>query len=460
MPEARARILIADDEPVARQMLGQILADEGHDVVLAPDGIEALHLVEQFPPDLLLTDLRMPGLDGYGLLLKVRQAHPRLPVVIMTAQGTIRSAVDALRAGAFDYLTKPVPLEDLARVVRRAVSANETVDIPAGVEPFLPLDGIVGRSPAMREVARLARQIAPTQATILITGESGTGKDVLAQAIHELSPRAACPFVKVSCAALSETLLESELFGHERGAFTGAVMRRPGRFEIAAGGTIFLDEIGDMTASMQVKLLRFLQERRFERVGGNQTLSVDARVIAATHRNLDGLVQEGTFREDLYWRLKVIELTVPPLRARPQDIPLLADHFAARFARANHKTLDGLTGEAIARLLAYPWPGNVRELENAIERAVVLARGRRLGAELFASSADKAAGGPTIPGSSLEEIEKEAILRTLEAVGGSSIRAAAILRISPRTIQYKRKQWGGTAGTTESASRVARPQAG
>jgi DNA-binding NtrC family response regulator len=313
-------------------------------------------------------------------------------------------------------------------------------------------DNIVGRAPAMLDVFRLVEQVAPSQASILITGESGTGKELIAQAIHQHSPRRDAPFVKVSCAALPETLLESELFGHERGSFTGAIARRPGRFEVAAGGTIFLDEIGDIPLGMQVKLLRFLQERQFERLGGNQTLTVDVRVIAATHRDLGERIRAGVFREDLYYRLNVIEIVMPPLRTRTQDIPLLADFFIRRYAAGNGKTIEGLSPEALAGLMAASWPGNVRELEHAIERAVILARGPVLDAALFQGlpAAAPAAAAPArsdrlpVPGSSMEEIEQDVILRTMESVGGSVRRAAEILKISPRTIQYKLKRYRAT----------------
>jgi two-component system NtrC family response regulator/two-component system response regulator HydG len=307
-------------------------------------------------------------------------------------------------------------------------------------------ENIIGRSPEMLEVFRLVEQVAPSQASCLVTGESGTGKELIAQALHQRSPRRDAPFVKVSCAALPETLLESELFGHERGSFTGAISRRSGRFEVAAGGTVFLDEIGDVPLGMQVKLLRFLQERQFERIGGNVTLTVDVRVIAATHRDLPVLVREGKFREDFYYRLNVIEIPLPPLRSRSQDIPLLVDFFVRRFADANAKEVDSVTDETLAALTGYAWPGNVRELEHAIERAVVLSRGNQLDLSLFpilpapAIEAEHP-GGPLVPGATLEEIEREAIMRTLESVGGSTSRAAAILKISPRTIQYKIKQY-------------------
>jgi transcriptional regulator with GAF, ATPase, and Fis domain len=303
----------------------------------------------------------------------------------------------------------------------------------------------------MLDVFRLVEQVAPSQASILITGESGTGKELIAQAIHQHSPRRDAPFVKVSCAALPETLLESELFGHERGSFTGAIARRPGRFEVAAGGTIFLDEIGDIPLGMQVKLLRFLQERQYERLGGNQTLTVDVRVIAATHRDLSERIRAGAFREDLYYRLNVIEIVMPPLRTRTQDIPLLADYFIRRYAAANGRTIEGLTPEALAGLMASPWPGNVRELEHALERAVILARGPVLEAGLFqglpiaaaAASANQGNGLP-VPGSTMDQIERDVILRTMESVGGSVRRAADILQISPRTIQYKLKRYRAT----------------
>jgi len=451
MSGPRGRVLVADDEESARQTLGQILREDGYEVTLAADGNEALSLVARESPDILLTDLKMPRLDGHELLARVRQGFPDVAVVIMTAHGTIRSAVKALREGAEDYLTKPIDVEELEHllegIMKRRRLAAETRLLRERLDEKYSFETIVGRSAEMLEVFRLVDQVAPSQASILITGESGTGKELIAQAIHQRSPRRDAPFVKVACAALPETLLESELFGHERGAFTGAVARRPGRFEIAAGGTIFLDEIGDVFPAMQVKLLRFLQDRQFERLGGNQTLIVDARVIAATHRDLKALAREGKFREDLYYRLNVIEIALPPLRARAHDIPLLVDHFVRRFAGANQKDVSGVTEAALAALAAHTWPGNVRELEHAVERAVVLARGPLLDLDLFPTLPRPEAGpprgsdGPVIPGASLEDIEREAIHRTLESVGGSTSRAAAILKISARTIQYKLKQY-------------------
>jgi len=450
MIETGKRILIADDEEAARRGLGQILTEDGYEVFLASDGEEALRLVAQESPDILLTDLRMPGMDGHELLNRVRQGYPDMTVVIMTAHGTIRSAVQALQEGAEDYLTKPIDVEELEhlldRIRKKKALLAETRVLRERLDDKYRFENIIGRSPEILEVFRMVEQVAPTQASILIGGESGTGKELIAQAIHQRSPRRDAPFVKVSCAALPETLLESELFGHERGSFTGAVARRAGRFELAAGGTIFLDEIGDVQPGMQVKLLRFLQERQFERVGGNRTLTVDVRVIAATHRDLPVLIREGKFREDLYYRLNVIEIVLPPLRTRSQDIPLLVDFFVQKFAAANGKEIVGLNDETLAALMAYSWPGNVRELEHAIERAIILARDRTLDLSLFPviprpEAPSKRPPGLVVPGATLEEIERDAIQRTLEAVGGSTTRAAAILKISPRTIQYKMKQY-------------------
>ena len=459
MSPNKGRVLIADDEEAARRSLGQILTEDGYEVFLASDGEEALRLVAEQSPDILLSDLRMPRLDGHELLTRVRQGYPDVALVIMTAHGTIRSAVRAVQEGAEDYLTKPIDVEDLERVLERILKKRrliaETRILRERLDEKYSFENIIGRSPEMLEVFRLVEQVAPSQASILITGESGTGKELIAQAIHQRSPRRDAPFVKVACAALPETLLESELFGHERGAFTGALARRAGRFEIAAGGTIFLDEIGDIPMGMQVKLLRFLQEHQFERIGGNQTLTVDVRVIAATHRNLAALIREGKFREDLYYRLNVIEIPLPPLRARAHDIPLLVNFYVRRFAAANSKEVSGLTDEALAALMAYDWPGNVRELEHAIERAIILSRGREIDLSLFPSLPKTAKparrdNGPVVPGSSLEDIERDAILRTLEAVGGSTSRAAAVLKISARTIQYKIKQYRQAGGTIEA----------
>jgi DNA-binding NtrC family response regulator len=447
----RGRIVVVDDEAIARRSLGEILAQDGYEVLLAADGEEALAHLGQSTPDILLTDLKMPRMDGEELLRRARAAYPDVAIIIMTAHGTIASAVKALRAGAEDYLTKPIDVEELehllASVMSRRRLVAETRLLRERLDDKFRFENIIGRSPAMLDVFRLVGQVAPSQASVLITGESGTGKELIAQAIHQRSPRRDAPFVKVSCAALPETLLESELFGHERGAFTGAVARRAGRFETAAGGTIFLDEIGDVPLGMQVKLLRFMQERQFERLGGNQTQTVDVRVIAATHRDLTALIGDGRFREDLYYRLNVVEIPLPPLRARTEDIPLLAEMFVRRYAAVNGKQIDGLTPAALAVLMACPWPGNVRQLEHAIERAIILARGPGLDVDLFpglprSEERSQAPGaGPRVPGASMDDLERDAILRTMESVDGSVSRAAEILKISPRTIQYKMKRY-------------------
>jgi DNA-binding NtrC family response regulator len=450
--DGRGTIVVADDEETARSSLGEILRQDGYEVLLAADGEEALGLVARHAPDILLTDLRMPRLGGEELLDRVRKAFPDVAVVLMTAHGTIASAVRALRMGAEDYLTKPIDVEELEHLLasvlgRRRLTAEARL-LRERLDDKYRFENIIGRSPAMLEVFRLVEQVAPSPVSVLITGESGTGKELIAQAIHQRSPRREAPFVKVSCAALPEALLESELFGHERGAFTGAVARRTGRFEAAAGGTVLLDEIGDVPLGMQVKLLRFLQERQFERLGGNQTQTVDVRVIAATHQDLQARILEERFREDLYYRLNVVEIAMPPLRARAEDIPLLAEFFVRKSAAANGRTIEGPTPEALALLKNASWPGNVRQLEHAIERAVVLGRGPSLGPDLFPGLTQEAQdpgppppGGPPIPGSSIDDIERDAIVRTMESVGGSVTRAAAILKISPRAIQYKMKRY-------------------
>ncbi|HJZ85740.1 MAG TPA: sigma-54 dependent transcriptional regulator [Polyangia bacterium] len=463
--EPRARILVVDDEANARTALGELLRDQGYAVETAADGFKALPKLEEFGPDLLLTDLKMPGLDGIELMRRSRESDPERAVVVMTAFGAVETAVEAMRAGAADYLTKPINLDELAVVIERALERRRLRAEAGQLRQRLSdrIRNIVGSSAAMRPVFEAIQQVAPSRASILITGESGTGKELVAAAIHEHSPRAGGPFIKLHCAALAETLLESELFGHERGAFTGAVGRREGRFMQASGGTLFLDEIGEISASIQIKLLRFLQEHEFERVGGNQTIKVDVRVIAATNRELLARVKEGRFREDLFYRLNVVTIDVPPLRARRSDIPLLAMHFLKRYANENGKTIDGLTDEALERLTGYGWPGNVRELENAIERAVIVCRGSVIGANDLAPTIApqaSASDAPPIPGATLAEIERHAILKTLEHTGGSTSRAAEILDISTRKIQYRLQEYQRAPEADAPASPEADPRPG
>ncbi len=440
----RCRILVVDDETNARTALAELLRDEGYEVEMAADGFKALGKAEAFDPHLVVTDLKMPGMDGIELMKKLRAKESGCAVIVMTAFGAVESAVEAMRAGAIDYLTKPLNFDELLIVTERALEQlrlrAEVRTMRARLADRVRQGNIIGSSQPMQRVFDVIQQVAPARASILITGESGTGKELVAEAIHERSPREGGPFIKLHCAALAESLLESELFGHERGAFTGAVARRDGRFQMADGGTLFLDEIGEISPALQVKLLRFLQEHEFERVGGGQTIRVDVRIIAATNRDLAAEVKAGRFREDLFYRLNVVNIEMPPLRARRSDIPLLAEHFLERFARENAKPLRGFTAEALDRIVGYDWPGNVRELENAIERAVVLATGETIGvAELPSAVAPRAAESslPPIPGTTLEDLERFAILKTLEAAGGATSKAAEILGVSVRKIQYK-----------------------
>ncbi len=452
MAEPKGRVLIVDDEANARAALSEILREEGYETETAADGFKALGRLATFTPDLILTDLKMPGLDGIGLIREARTAAPSAAAVVMTAFGTIDSAVEAMKLGAENYLTKPLDPKSTLAVVERAVEKARLMHENALLRERLRERNahghVIAEHASMRALLDTVTQVAPSRSSVLIVGESGTGKELIAAALHNASLRAAAPFVRLNCAALAESLLESELFGHERGAFTGAVGRREGRFKQADGGTLFLDEVSEIPMATQVKLLRFLQEREFERVGGNETLKVDVRIIAATNRDLAERVRSGTFREDLYYRLNVIRLDIPPLRERRADIPLLAAFFLRRYARENGRDITGFSEDALQRLLGYAWPGNVRELEHAIERGVVLARGLRIEAEnLPAPIAPQTKGGegdprPPIPGSTISDLERHAILETLKAVGGSTSKAARILGISPRKIQYKLHEYG------------------
>jgi two-component system, NtrC family, response regulator len=470
----KGRLVVIDDEVNAAAALETLLKEDGYEVARAHDARSGLSLLEKTEPDVVLTDLRMPGMDGIELLAKIKEIRPETMVILMTAYGTVKTAVKAMKLGAEDYLSKPIDVEELEVVLQKALDRKGLVEEARSLRERLEhkyrLDNLVGESPEMLSVFKTIRQVAPSSASVLLLGESGTGKELFAQALHQNSPRRNKPFIKVACAALPETLLESELFGHEKGSFTGAVYTRAGRFEAADGGTLFLDEIGDITPTVQVKLLRFLEEREFERVGGNKTFKVDVRIVAATHRDLKKKLEEGTFREDLFYRLNVIEIHIPPVRERPGDIPLLAHHFLRKYADANGKDIKVISDDVLALLLAHDWPGNVRELENAMERAVVLTSEgvltpshfptlrRAAGADAPKPAAGMAALGVRIPGSTLADLEREAILRTLEAVGGSTSKAAAILDISARKIQYKLKEYqqqGIVAGRRATALAAA-----
>ena len=446
----KERILVVDDEQNARGALRTILGEEGYEIREAQDGEEALALLAGFAPDLILSDLRMPKMDGLTLLRTAREQGCDAVFVMMTAFAAVETAVEAMRAGAETYLVKPLDANAVLIFVEKALEKRRLVRdsqlLRERVRERYRLDGMVGEAPEMQAVYEIIRQAAATKATVLVLGESGTGKELIAQALHEQSPRKDKPFIKVACAALTETLLESELFGHEKGSFTGASARREGRFELADGGTLFLDEIGEMPPSMQVKLLRALQQREFERVGGTQTIKVDVRVVAATNRDLAAEVKEGRFREDLYYRLNVVSVTLPPLRRRKGDIPELVSLFIEKYGKSYGKEVKGLTPGTMNALLAHDWPGNVRELENAIERAVVLAKGPELTADDLPPSLRGPRpvtrdGSSLVPGATMEQIEREAILRTIELAGGSTAKAAEMLGISVRKIQYRLKEF-------------------
>ncbi|MBW2507943.1 MAG: sigma-54-dependent Fis family transcriptional regulator [Deltaproteobacteria bacterium] len=446
----KGKILIVDDEANARSALAELLDDAGYSVTTAADGRAALLQVEQEDPDVVLTDLKMPGMDGLSLIERGRPIAPHATFIVMTAFATIDTAVQAIKLGAESYLTKPLELDAVIAIVDRALErtrlSREAAQLRQRVDERFQFGNIIGEHPSMQRLMKNVAKVAGSRATVLIHGETGTGKELIAAAIHQNSKRKNKPFIRLNCASLSETLLESELFGHERGSFTGALTRREGRFKQADGGTLFLDEVSEIPPSVQIKLLRFLQEREFERVGGNETLKVDVRVVAATNRDLKQRVDDGRFREDLYYRLKVVQLDVPPLRVRRSDIPLLAHGFLRKYAQENDRVVKGLSDEALQHLMIYPWPGNVRELENAIERAVVMCEADLIRREDLPTSAhgDMQNGSilALIPGITMSELERIAILRTLDAVDGSTARAAEILGISQRKIQYRVKEWG------------------
>jgi DNA-binding NtrC family response regulator len=441
--EARAAVLVVDDDADLRKVLAALLSKEGYACEQSASGTEALERLETRSVDAVLTDLRMPGMDGLALMKEVGRRWPALPVILLTAHGSVPAAVEAMKAGAVDFLLKPFVPEELAFVVKKALarSAREREEVPAAHVDG-PADP-VATSPAMRDVLARVRKAAAGTATVLVRGETGTGKELVARALHEASPRSKGPFIKVNCGALAESLLDSELFGHEKGAFTGAATRKPGRVELAHKGTLFLDEIGDVPPAMQVKLLRVLQEREIERVGGSETIKVDVRFVAATHRDLDAMVAAGQFREDLFFRLNVVPVHLPPLRERAGDVERLAVHFCESFGAANGKSRMALDPGALAALALEAWPGNVRQLQNLIERLVILAEsdviaGRDVERELGRSSVapPAASDDATLPGR-IRSAEKDALTAALGRTNGNKTQAARLLGVSLRTLYNK-----------------------
>ena len=449
----KSTVLVVDDDHAHRTMLSTLVSGWGYAVTEADDGSTAIEKVKASSYDLVLMDVRMVKVSGLEALVAIKSVNPAIPVIIMTAYSTVETAVAALKQGAHDYLTKPLDFDKLRLTIDRAMEhtrlKEENRILRETLGQAFDSQNIIGKSPAMRALLETAAQVAASEATVLISGESGTGKELIAGAIHYNSMRKDGPFVKINCAAITETLLESELFGHEKGAFTGADRRKDGRFSQAHGGTLLLDEVSEMSLMMQVKLLRALQEREFNRVGGEDTIQVDVRVVAATNKDLKEQIHKGAFREDLYYRLNVVELEVPPLPDRKEDIPLLAQHFLEKFAAKNRKEIKGFTPGAMDNLIRYDWPGNVRELMNAIERGVVLARTNYLDVSDFQFMIETIDQNSTdtnrlymkgdMP---LEEVEKAAILSTLEAAGGNKSETARRLGITRKTLHKKLKAYG------------------
>jgi two-component system response regulator HydG len=439
-------LLVADDDPGLRESLERTLSREGYRVLLASDGQAALERLQAGGVDLIVTDLKMPGLTGLELLRAAKAIAPDVDVILLTAFGTVEEAVKAMKDGAYDFLTKPFRREQLLKLIDKALERRDLIEknkaLQQRLDDLLRQGAIIGGSPAFRRMMTLVEQVASSSATVLIQGESGTGKELVARAIHERSARAAKPFVAVNCAALPETLLESELFGYERGAFTGAAGRKEGRFELADGGTLFLDEVADLSSVTQPKILRVLQEGEFERLGGTRSIRVDVRLVAASNQDLSQMVKEKRFREDLFYRLNVITIHVPPLRERREDIPVLAQHFLRVYAAKNNRKLEGLTDDALRRLEAYAWPGNVRELENVIERGVVLARGSQVD---VADLPPEIAGATPLPegvltvriGTPLAEVTQRLLDETLRVTKGNKTLTAKLLGIDVRTVARK-----------------------
>jgi two-component system, NtrC family, response regulator AtoC len=449
--EPKRTILIVEDEPKMLRLLELNLSEEGYAIFTAQDADAGLKILRREKIDLVLTDLKLPGTGGLEFLQSAKRSNSNLPVVVMTAYGTVETAVEAMKAGAGDYVLKPFSIDEIKLIIRRELEARrlreENQSLREALGRRYEFRNIIGRSAKMQEVLALVERVAATNSTVLLAGESGVGKDLIARAIHHHSRRASGPFVKINCAAIPESLLESELFGYEKGAFTGAVGSKPGKFELADRGTIFLDEIGDVPGAIQAKLLRVLQEREFERLGGTKTLKVDVRLVAATNRDLRAALEQGTFREDLYYRLNVVPINIPPLRDRPEDIPYLVDHFIARFAGESGKPVTAITPAAMKILTQFHWPGNVREVENIIERAVAFSNGPVLDvADIHLDVATPKAGSGTAPfppeGMTLEQFEDEIIKEALRRASGNKSQAARMLGLSRNALRYRLSKMG------------------
>lgn len=447
----KEKILIVDDEQSHRTMLKAVLSMEGYVISEADDGISAIKAVENEPFDLVLMDIRMTDMDGIEAMREIKKISPSIPVVMMTAYASVKTAVEALKSDAYDYLTKPLEIEELKILIQKALDHyrlhEENVFLKERLADRFDFSKVIGKSRPMKDLFETLSLIAPSDATVLIFGESGTGKELVANAIHQNSLRVEKPFIKVSCAALPETLLESELFGHERGAFTGALTRKAGRFQLANGGTLFLDEVSEMSSATQVKLLRVLQEREFEPLGSTKTIHVDIRLITATNKDLEAEVREGRFREDLFYRLNVIPIRLPSLRERREDIPLLAEHFFRHYQEKNRSSVRGYLPKTMDTLIRYDWPGNIRELENTVERAILLCRSEYIMPEDLPLTVQGAQNGaqPMVsvpPGMPLKEVEREVIVQTLEETGGNRTQTARVLGISRKTLQNKIKEYG------------------
>jgi two-component system response regulator AtoC len=441
----QVKILVVDDEAIIRDSLHDWLGDAGYQVSTAEDGSQALQIIQEEKPSVAFVDLVMPGMDGLELLRRAKEISPNLEVVIITAYGSIPTAINAIREGAYDYIEKPFCPERAELLIEKLLEhqrlLEENIALQHKLEERYRFENIIAKSPRMQQVIEVIKVVAKSNATVLVTGETGTGKELVARAVHLQSHRRDKPFVAVSCAALPESLLESELFGHEKGSFTGAYSQKKGKFEVANRGTLFLDEIGEMSANIQVHLLRVLEEKEFNRVGGNEPIKVDVRLISATNRDMKQAVDRGEFREDLYYRLNVVNIELPPLRERTEDIPLLAQHFLKRFVLENQKELTGFSAEATDFLLKHDWPGNVRELENAIERAVILAQNPIVEvADL--SQQNLVTVGSNLSEKRLKQVEKEHIQNVLSETGGNYTEAARILGISRMTLYNKAKAYG------------------